>query len=184
MIVMGIDHGNTTTGWGMINSEFGKPFEYIAHGLIEDPKIHYPITLDEYTKIAGEIISEYKPELVALEAPKDNRGFIATQRLTELIGCFKRLCIADRKPFAEIPPSTLKHMLTGNGWATKEDVATKVSEILKIPYNSIVSVEYYKQGLKKGQIKNYKLDGSDALGLAIVLQPYVKRVGGFDYDPR
>lgn len=184
MIILGIDHGNTSTGWGLIESEFGKPFKYVAHGLIEDPMIHYPVTLHKFTDMAGELIDKHKPDMIALEAPKDNKGFIATQKLTELVGCFKRLAISKHIPFSEIPPSTMKLMIAGNGHATKEDVADKVASILGLKFEDIATIEYYKQGLKRGQIKSYKLDASDALGLAIALQPYIKRIGGMDYDPR
>jgi Holliday junction resolvasome RuvABC endonuclease subunit len=101
------------------------------------------------------------------------------------LGCAKRLCVELGIPFAEIPPTTLKLIVAGNGWATKEEVALRISEHLKVPYESIVSVTYYTQGLKKGQIKSYIMDGSDALALAMTLPVYLKRPGiKLDYKGR
>jgi ATP-dependent protease HslVU (ClpYQ) ATPase subunit len=67
--------------------------------------------------------------------------------------------------------------LTGNGWATKEDVARRLSDLFEIPFEKLVEVTYYKQGIKAGQIKSYIADGSDALGLAIALPIMLKRQG-------
>jgi hypothetical protein len=87
--------------------------------------------------------------------------------------------------FTEIPPSTMKKTITGYGWSTKEEVATKVANILNVPFESIVRANYYKSVDKAGLLKNYTLDGSDALGLAISLLPYLKDRGGIqDYVGR
>lgn len=185
MRVLGIDHGTKITGWGLIEAKYGEPFRYISSGLFREQGTPYPEYLSAMAKSVADKLRDIKPDCVALEAPKDNRGFTTTQRLTELVGCLKYTCMNLGVPFSEIPPSTMKLIVTGNGWATKEEVANRISKLLNVSMEEIVGTTYYKQGIKKGQIKSYILDGSDALGLAIALPIFLKRSGGgLDYDPR
>lgn len=185
MIILGFDHGNTISGFGVVKCEQGKPFEFVDNGFITVPNLPYPETLLVYINMLEDLILKHKPDMIALEAPKSNRGFATHQHLVELLGCAKGLCVKLGIPFSEIPPSTLKLIVAGNGWASKEEVARRVSDHLKVPYDQIVKVTYYTQGLKKGQIKSYLLDGSDALALAITLPIYLKRQGNkLDYAGR
>jgi len=145
MRILGIDHSTACTGWGLIRAELidGQlDYEYIAHGYLEKPKgLNYPDTLRYMGNSVRDLLAELKPDMVALEAPKDNRGFKATQALTELVGIIKYILMTAGYPFKEIPPSTMKKLVTGYGWSTKEEVATKIAELFSIPYENLVKVE-------------------------------------------
>lgn len=156
--------------------------EYIKSGFIRNTGVFYPKTLLYYPGRIKELIRELKPGLVSLEAPKNNRGFSVTQKLTEMIGCIKMVCMETQTPFIEIIPSSMKKIITGNGWASKEEVARTLSDRFEIPYEELVYVTYYIQGLKKGQVKSYITDASDALGLAVCTPEYLRRTKKLDYD--
>lgn len=189
MRVLGIDHGTSTTGWGLLDvtmdSEGTLSFKHIEHGLIWKPKdMSYPYYMKYMVQALRDKLAELHPEYVALEAPKDNRGFKATQVLTELLGSIKTMCMETGYGFCEIPPSTMKKIVTGYGWSNKEEVARAAAETLGLQFEDIVAVEYYKSGAKAGQVKKLLLDGTDALGLALSLVPYTKDHGGLDYNPK
>lgn len=189
MRVLGIDHGTSTSGWGLIDVSLDSNkelvFRYLDHGLLHKPKgSEYPYNMKYMVQTIRDKLAELHPDYVALEAPKDNRGFKATQVLTELLGSIKTLCMETGYGFCEIPPSTMKKIVTGYGWSNKEEVARAAAEKLGLQFEDIVTAEYYKSGAKEGQIKKLLLDGTDALGLAMALVPYTNSHGGLDYNPK
>lgn len=178
MLVLGLDHSTTNTGWGLVKysgSKDNMTTEYVEHGFVGRPKgLQYPLTILYMGEQLQDLLATKQPDYVALEAPKDNRGFKATQVLTELVGIFKYILMKAGYGFVEIPPSTMKKIVTTRGWSTKEEVAIAVARILQKPFEDLVPAIYYKTGQKAGEVKEYILDGSDALGLAIAFVPYLK----------
>ncbi len=161
-----------------------KKASYVTHGLIRDPRINYPQTLFNYPAELSKIIEKYRPSVVGIEGAKDIRGYISTRNQSELIGCYKKLFIQFGIPYIEIPPTFLKKIIVGNGAATKEEVARTLSNIFNIDYEYLVQPTYYKFGPKKGKVKKYVLDGSDALGVALSVPQYILKVGKLDYKGR
>lgn len=189
MIILGIDQSTKNTGAGLIEATKDGDkvtYRYITHRFIPRPStIKYPESILYMTEQIRELLAELQPDLIAVEAPKDNRGFKATQVLTELLGAVKYTIMRSGYPFSEIPPSTMKKAITGYGWSTKEEVAIETAKILDIPFEQIAPAVLYKSGEKKGQVKEYVLDGSDALGLALSLIPYTRaQKGVLDYRPK
>lgn len=182
MLVMGIDHGTKITGYGFLEMDLEtKKWTYVDHGFIRETKVSYPLSLFFMADQIRRLIRDIQPNLIIFEGPKSMRGFKAHQALVELLGCLKGVAIQCNKPYIEIEPTSMKSIVAGNGWASKEEVARSVSTILKIPYEELVGVEYYKTGSKKGQVKKYILDGTDALALALALPDYYKRFRRIDY---
>ena len=188
MRILGIDHGTTITGYALLDADLKDgqvEYRYNRHGTIERPAgMKYPYTVKYMVSKLRDVLAETRPHYVALEAPKDNRGFKATQVLTELLGAIKALCMETGYGFVEIPPMTMKKTVTGYGWSNKEEVARAAAEQLGLPFEKVVKAEYYKSGAKEGQLKKLILDGSDALGLALTLVDYSKKAGGLDYNPK
>lgn len=182
MRVMGIDHGNTISGFGVV--DFTEIPNYVDHGLIRKTLISYPKTLLVFPEMMEKRIVQFKPDMIAFEGQKDIRGYKPTQKLFELVGCYKQLAVKHRIPYVDIPPTTMKKYIANNGWASKEEVARVLAEIFKMDFEDLAPPLYYKTGTKRGQIKGYILDGSDALGLALCSLVYKKRIGGYDYDGR
>ena len=177
MIVMGIDPATRIAGYAYTNFE-PKTFvtTYITHGRIGNDKIKYPISLVTIPRRINELITEKRPTVVAIEAPNHTRGFGSSKVQVEMIGCIKRILVSKNIPYIEIQASSLKRIVAGNGYASKEEVGRVLSEKFKIPYEELVTVLYYKQGKKAGKIKGYITDGSDALGLALSFPYYIKEV--------
>lgn len=187
MRVLGIDQSTKNVGWGLLEYSVvdrKRVTKYLCHGFIPRPKgLEYPETIRYMVNRLRDVLAEYTPDYIAIEAPKDNRGFKATQILTELIGAIKYTMMEARYSFIEIPPSSMKKIVTGYGWSSKEEVAVEAARQLGLNYEDIVPAELYKSGAKKGQVKEYILDGSDALGLALAFLDYLKQKDSkLDYE--
>jgi Holliday junction resolvasome RuvABC endonuclease subunit len=177
MIIMGIDSATRLAGYGYMDFNVKTfEFKYISHGTIGNKQVKYPISLVTIPRRISDLITELRPSVVAIEAPNHTKGFGSTKAQMEMIGCIKRLLVQKNIPYTEIEAASLKRIVAGNGFASKEEVARVISDKLDIPFDKLAYVEYYKQGPKKGNIKGYATDGSDALGLALAFPFYIKEV--------
>jgi len=182
MRILGIDHGNTLFGHGLIDYDIETGDTTYVESDYHFTGVSYPHSLHVVRAKVTELIDRLKPDILSFESPKSTRGFIPFQRLVELLGNTKGICIERGIPYVEIPPSTLKKMVAGHGFATKAEVADALSETLNLDLEQLVGVTYYKVGTKKGQIKDYIFDGTDALGLAVATPRFIKREGRLDYE--
>lgn len=179
---MGIDHGNSITGYGVIHfNPDTNDILYIDHGYIYDSKVKYPVSLSYMGGFLKSIIYRHSPSVAVVEAPKHTRGFKSYQKQVELLGCIKGLLVASHTRFVEMPPSTMKRLVAGHGYASKEEVARVISDRFELPIHQLAHVEYYKSGQKQGEVKSYSWDGTDALGLALAFPSYIREGKGLDY---
>ncbi|MEX0827373.1 MAG: crossover junction endodeoxyribonuclease RuvC, partial [Haliea sp.] len=65
-VILGIDPGSRTCGYGLINS-VGNKLEYIASGCIRLEKLDFPRRLHTIFVTLGEIIEKYQPRTAAVE---------------------------------------------------------------------------------------------------------------------
>ncbi len=173
MRILGIDPGTKIAGYGIIDMNIKtKEVTYITHGLVYQKGISYPISLPYIPKEIKKLIREYLPQVAIIEGIHATKGYKSHQKQTEVSGCIKQVFVSTNTPFIDIPSTTLKRIITGNGYASKEEVARSISTQMNIPFIELVEIENYKTGPKKGQLKNYILDGSDALGIALSFPVY------------
>jgi crossover junction endodeoxyribonuclease RuvC len=114
----------------------------------------------------AELINTYKPDIIALEQPKDRTN--ANTVLT-LIGyyCMAQYCAhMHGVPVNEVNPKQMKKVVTGNGNADKDMMLEYISMRLGVDKDTISPIELYKVGAKKGQFKSRYYDESDACALA------------------
>lgn len=134
MCILGIDPGLGITGYGVIEAESGK-FKLLEAGIIKSSsRDTLPQRLSRIYKAIGEIIHEYKPTDLILEklyshyrhqmtaiAMAHARGVIA---LTT--GEFPRIRLVSYSA------KRVKKAITGNGNASKMQVARTVQSILNL----------------------------------------------------
>jgi len=131
-IILGLDPGTATTGFGVIEEDRGK-LEYIDCGYITTSKDKDPAQrLLIISESLEQIISQYKPELVAVESL-----FFAKNRATAIAVAQARgvilVGIAKHKlPILEYTPLQIKQTLTGYGRAEKKQMQKMVQSILKL----------------------------------------------------
>ncbi len=150
MVIMGIDPGTATTGFGIIKTT-GKNIVCLDYGAIETKKEKTDSQrLSEIYKKTNHIIKKYSPDLVLVEKIyffKNSKTIISVSQARGVI-----LLAINKKKVAvsELTPLEVKLSITGYGKATKRQVQESVKKIL---------------GLKKIPRPD---DAADALAIAIV----------------
>ena len=122
MLILGIDPGTATTGWGVIETKKGT---HTARnfGLLEtDNNGHPGKRLINIHKLLTEILRREKPDVVAIE-----KLFFATNVKTAMsvgqaIGVILYTVAKEKYDVVEYAPGTIKKMITGDGRADKKMV--------------------------------------------------------------
>jgi crossover junction endodeoxyribonuclease RuvC len=130
-IILGIDPGTTITGYGVIKISGTKP-ELVAIGAIELSKLndHYLKLKHIYDRTLG-IIDEYHPDELAIEAPFYGKNVQSMLKLGRAQGAAIAAALSRSMPIFEYAPRKIKMSITGQGAATKEQVAAMLMHILK-----------------------------------------------------
>lgn len=131
-IILGIDPGTNVMGYGLIKV-LNKKAELIAMGVIDLKKYKDPyLKLQNiYKRIAG-LVKEYKPDEMALEAPFFGKNVQSMLKLGRAQGVAMAAGLAFDIPISEYLPRKVKQAITGNGNASKEQVAGFLQNVLKL----------------------------------------------------
>lgn len=133
MVILGIDPGLATVGWGIIESVRGNK-RAIAYGAITTPA-HTDIEsrLLMIQQDLEQIIEKYKPDEMAIEELFFNTNITTGIAVAEARGVI--LCTAHRMGVAisEYTPLQVKQAVVGYGKAEKRQVIAMVTSILKLP---------------------------------------------------
>ncbi|MFP4619717.1 MAG: crossover junction endodeoxyribonuclease RuvC [Bacteroidales bacterium] len=132
MIILGIDPGTTIMGYGLI-SQSGKTPVLIHLGVIELYKIddHYDRLKQIFDRIL-QIIDGYHPNEMALEAPFYGKNVQSMLKLGRAQGVAMSAALHRSLPIYEYAPRKIKQSITGNGNASKEQVARLLQSMLEI----------------------------------------------------
>lgn len=132
-VIMGIDPGTNVMGYGIIGVN-GKTPEVLVMGVIKLSKFesHYKRLCRIFERVTG-LAKQYLPDEVALEAPFFGKNVQSMLKLGRAQGVAMAAVLARDIPVAEYAPLSIKQSVTGNGGASKEQVANMLRHILKIP---------------------------------------------------
>ncbi len=130
-IILGIDPGTTTTGYGLIKVAGVNPV-LITIGLIDLSKFgdHYLKLKHIFDRVSG-IIDEYHPDEMAIEAPFYGKNVQSMLKLGRAQGAAIAAALNRSVPVSEYAPRKIKMSITGRGAASKEQVASMLMKILK-----------------------------------------------------
>lgn len=132
-IILGIDPGTNYMGYGVISTT-GNHARFIAHGVIDLHKITDPyLTLSSIFTELTRIIDTYLPDEMAIEAPFFGKNVQSMLKLGRAQGVAITAAIQHQIPITEYAPLKIKMAITGNGNASKEQVADMLRRLLKIP---------------------------------------------------
>jgi len=137
-IILGIDPGTTIMGFGLIKI-IGKKMEFIQMNelLLKKYDDHY-LKLKYIFSGLTEIIEKYNPDEIAIEAPFFGKNVQSMLKLGRAQGVAMAAGLVKEIPITEYSPKKIKMAITGNGNASKEQVAKMLKSILKfkeIPKN-------------------------------------------------
>jgi crossover junction endodeoxyribonuclease RuvC len=148
MIILGIDPGLRTTGFGVIEKH-GTRLRYIASGTIKTGlEGALPPRLKVILDGIGEVVATYRPNCAAIEKVFVNVNPQSTLLLGQARGAAISALVGAELDVAEYTATQVKQAVVGTGKAAKPQVQDMVSRLLKLP------------GLPG-------TDAADALGVAI-----------------
>ncbi len=131
-LILGIDPGSRKTGFGIIDAA-GAETTYVASGIIRLPEQELPARLKVIVDSVGELIEQYKPELMAVEEVFFARDPRAALRLGQARGAAIVAGVQADLPVAEYSARTVKQAVVGTGSATKGQVQHMVMRLLNLP---------------------------------------------------
>lgn len=131
-IILGIDPGTTVLGYGIIQIK-GKKFTLLNFGVIQLSKLaNQPEKLDRiFSRIDG-LIKEYKPNELAIEAPFFGKNVQSMLKLGRAQGVAIAACLSNGMTYEEYTPRRIKQAITGNGNASKEQVAAMLQQLFQL----------------------------------------------------
>ena len=132
-IILGIDPGTTIMGYGVLRVAGVKP-EMIAMGIIDLRKFgdHY-LKLRHIHERVLSIIESYLPDELAIEAPFFGKNVQSMLKLGRAQGVAMAAALSRDIPITEYAPLKIKMAITGNGQASKEQVADMLQRMLHFP---------------------------------------------------
>ena len=149
-IILGIDPGTNVMGYGVIRV-VGNKAELVVMGVIDMRREKDPyLRLGKIFERVTGIIDAYLPDEMAIEAPFFGKNVQSMLKLGRAQGVAIAAAIHHSVPIHEYAPLKIKMAITGQGQASKEQVATMLQRMLHI---------------KEDEMPKY-MDATDALGAA------------------
>jgi len=130
MRILGIDPGYATIGFGMIEAERGqcRPLQY---GAVTTPTgLTFPQRLQVLYHDLGDLITELKPEAVAIEELFFNTNITTGIQVAHGRGIILLACQEKAVQIFEYTPSQVKQAVAGYGKATKHQVMDMTRRLL------------------------------------------------------
>ena len=151
IIILGIDPGSRRTGYAVL-AQRGNRFEALALGVIKAEKLddhadRLQLIYDE----TDALIKRYKPDFCAIETPVYGKDPLAMLKLGRAQAACMLAMVRQSLPVAEYYPKAVKKSITGNGSASKEQVAYMLQRLL---------------GLPAEEVAKFSNDATDALAIA------------------
>lgn len=162
MKILGIDPGTATTGYGVLNWDKNSTYSLYKFGWIETNKDSCPA--ERLGLIYHELVSilkQSKPNVLVMEKVFFFANAKTVIRVSQAQGVILLAAQHCKVPVHELAPLEVKKIITGNGWAKKEEIKKAVKSLLRI-----------RTPKKK---KTHFDDVADALAIAIC---YIKKSEG------
>lgn len=164
-IILGIDPGTNIMGYGAIHI-IGNEIKLLGAGIISMEKLKdQPLKMKRIFEGTTELLSQFKPDELAIEAPFFGKNVQSMLKLGRAQGIAIAAALVRGIPIFEYSPKKIKQSVTGNGNATKEQVAAMLQKILAPPPLSQKGREPKARAFDFSDLKY--LDSTDALGAAL-----------------
>jgi len=149
--ILGVDPGTNLLGYAVLEID-GSQLKVLTFGVFHLAHFEdHHIKLKEIFLQLQEVIETYLPEKLAIEAPFYGKNVQSMLKLGRAQGVAMAAAMTMGLEIHEYAPKKIKQSITGNGNASKEQVAAMLESILNI------------------KITSKYLDATDALGAAMCL---------------
>jgi len=157
-VILGIDPGTTVMGYGILSVNDSK-LNVLALGVLKLSKYdnHYKRLEKIYTRIIS-LINEFGASEMSIEAPFFGENVQSMLKLGRAQGVCIAAAMTKNIPVYEYAPKKIKISITGNGNASKEQVASMLSKMVNFSKTESL------------------LDATDALAAAICHHHNAKKI--------
>lgn len=132
MLVLGMDPGTATTGFGLVKHEQGREI-MVRYGVIRtSPTMDMPSRLAKIYWEYNELLDQYKPDAVAIEELFHHKNAKTVITVAQCRGILLMTPAVREIEIAEYTPLQVKQAVTGYGNADKKQVQIMVQKILKL----------------------------------------------------
>jgi crossover junction endodeoxyribonuclease RuvC len=148
-IILGIDPGTVVMGFGVIKVIGNKMELILMDELILSKYDSHSLRLKKIFERTLQLVDEYHPDELAIEAPFFGKNVQSMLKLGRAQGVAMAAGLYREVPITEYLPKKVKMAITGNGNASKEQVAGMLQRLLNI------------------SVLPTKLDATDGLAVAV-----------------
>jgi crossover junction endodeoxyribonuclease RuvC len=130
--ILGIDPGTQIMGYGIIEKENDK-LQIVTFGVLELKKFSDPYKkLNIIYERTNMLIKEFLPQEFAIEAPFYGKNPQSMLKLGRAQGVAIAAALSNNIQVYEYSPRKVKQSITGNGNASKEQIASMLKHLLSI----------------------------------------------------
>jgi len=135
MVILGIDPGTATTGWGIIKVNGTKlkvkNFELIDYGcIVTMAKTPFPQRLGILRRDLRKLIFDKKPHVICIEELFFGRNRKTAMTVSKAAGVIMEAAASTKIPIFEYQGFKVKHTLTGERFAGKAEIEKAVKRLL------------------------------------------------------
>ena len=139
MIILGIDPGTATTGYGAIRKIGGqktkrrKNLKCLEYGCIRtDPRLTASERLKKIHKRITELIIQHQPSVLAVESLYFFKNLKTAIPVSQAKGVILLAAAQKKIPVEEFTPLQIKMVIAGYGKAEKKQIQKKIKALLKL----------------------------------------------------
>jgi crossover junction endodeoxyribonuclease RuvC len=163
-IILGIDPGTNIMGYGLLSIDV-RQAKLVTLGVLHLEKLDdHALKLKKIFEKTIALIDEYHPDDLAIEAPFFGKNIQSMLKLGRAQGVAMAAALYRTIPIFEYSPKKIKQSITGNGNASKEQVAAMLKTILNFSESSkyldatdglaVAMCHYFQKGKVNG-VKNH-----------------------------
>ena len=133
MLVLGIDPGTATTGYGLVREHDDGRLEAVHYGVITTkPRVPMPDRLMELHRAITELITTYQPDAAAIEVLFFGKNVTNGITVAQGRGVILLALAEAGLPIREYKPAEIKQAIAGYGNADKLQVQEMIRQLLAL----------------------------------------------------
>lgn len=133
-VILGVDPGTNVMGYGVIQIN-GSAIKLLQYGVLHIGKYDkedHALKLKKIFDRTAQLIEEYMPDYFAIEGQFFGKNIQSMLKLGRAQGVSLAAALQRGIPIVEYAPKKIKQTVTGNGNASKEQVAAMIIRIFNI----------------------------------------------------
>lgn len=130
MLILGIDPGTQILGYSLLDTDGTTPRIVVMDVLYLKRIPEFNLRIRRIFDTTLRIVDSFHPDHLAIEAPFFGKNVQSMLKLGRAQGVAIAAAMSRDLSYTEYEPSVIKQLVTGNGNASKEQVATMLRSIL------------------------------------------------------